>query len=89
MYPTPPDDVGEYEEDPTGSIRVYANLIANTLLDQLWTYRVGTQPSARRGVHTDPGYIQPVVCYEKEGKVKMIKGKHITSAAMFAGCMES
>jgi hypothetical protein len=75
LYPTPPDEVGEYEEDPTGSIRVYADLIAKKLLDPLWTYRPGTQPSARRGVHTDPGYVHPVVRYEKEGKVKNDKGK--------------
>ncbi len=34
LFPTPPDEVGEYEEDPTGSIRVYANLISKKLLVQ-------------------------------------------------------
>ena len=57
MYPTPPDGVEEYKEDTTGSIRVYADLIAKKLLNPLCTYCPGTQPSARRGVHTDPEYV--------------------------------
>ena len=65
----------DFEEDSMGSVLVYANLIAEKLWDKMWVYCTGIQPTRRRGVHTDPDYVHPLVCYKKEGKLVNEKGK--------------
>lgn len=65
----------DYEEDSMGSVLMYADLIAKKLRDRTWVYRTGIQPTGRRGVHTDPDYVHPLVRYKKEGKLVNEKGK--------------
>ena len=45
------------------------------------------ESTRRRGVHTDPDYVHPLVCYKKEGKLVNEKGKHLSGIVMCAGCM--
>ena len=65
----------DFEEDTMGSVLMYADLIAKKLRDRTWVYRTGIQPTGRRGVHTDPDYVHPLVRYKKEGKLVNEKGK--------------
>ncbi len=66
---------GDYDDDNIGSIMMYADLIAKKMCDKLWGYCKCIQPTGRRGVHTDPDYVHPLVCYKKDGKLVNEKGK--------------
>ena len=57
------NDDGDYDDDNIGSIMMYADLIAKKLRDKTWGYRKCIQPTGRRGVHTDPDYVHPLVRY--------------------------
>ena len=69
------NDDGDYDDDNIGSIMMYADLIAKKLRDKTWGYRKCIQPTGRRGVHTDPDYVHPLVRYKKDGKLVNEKGK--------------
>ena len=54
-----------------------------------WVYCTYIQPMiGSRGVHTDPNYVHPFVCYKKEeGKLVKRKGKHFSSTVRCTDCM--
>ena len=67
----------DLEEDSTGLVLMYTDLIPKRLHDKTWAYHMGIQPTGRRGAHTDPDYVHPL----------NKKGTLFSGSIMCADCM--